>query len=213
MIINENYKNMKKVIIILTLSMLYACVSFAQVKFGLTAGLNGSNTTAAYVGGSNTTTSAQTTNDMKAGFQAGAVMDFGITDHLSLLPELLFSQRGSKGKNSSLTLNYLQLPLNIAYKFNVGNGKLFVFGGMYFSYALSGKGKSAVGNSFDIHFGSAENEYKPFDFGINAGAGYQYQKLFAKLQFNPGLGDLSNTDNISLKNTNIAISLGYFFNK
>ena len=199
---------MKKVIIILTLSMLYACVSFAQVKFGLTAGLNGSNTTAAYEGGG-----SKTTNYMKAGFQAGAVMDFGITDNLSLLPELLFSQRGSKGKNSSLTLNYLQLPLNIAYKFNVGNGKLFVFGGMYFSYALSGKGKSGVGNSFDIDFGSAENKYKPFDFGINAGTGYQYQKLFSKLQFNPGFGDLSNADNISFKNTNFAISLGYFFNK
>jgi hypothetical protein len=198
---------MKKTILILALSILYAGVSVAQVKFGVTAGLNGSNTTGSYDGGS------KTTNDMKAGFQAGAVMDFGLTDHLSLLPELLFSQRGSKGKNSYLTLNYLQLPLNIAYKFNVGNGKLFVFCGMYFSYALSGKGKSAVGNSFDIHFGSAENEYKPFDFGINAGAGYQYQKLFAKLQFNPGFGDLSNTDNISFKNTNIAISFGYFFKK
>ena len=72
---------MKKTILILALSILYAGVSIAQVKFGLTAGLNGSNTTAAYEGGS------KTTNDMKAGFQAGAVMDFGITDHLSFLPE------------------------------------------------------------------------------------------------------------------------------
>ena len=73
---------MKKTILILALSILYAGVSVAQVKFGLTAGLNGSNTTAAYEGGG-----SKTTNYMKAGFQAGAVMDFGLTDHLSLLPE------------------------------------------------------------------------------------------------------------------------------
>ena len=42
MIINENYKKMKKTILILALSILYAGVSVAQVKFGLTAGLNGS---------------------------------------------------------------------------------------------------------------------------------------------------------------------------
>ena len=196
---------MKKFLLMLCLSVLYLNVSFAQVKLGITAGLNGSNTSATLGN------SEKTPNNIKAGFQVGAVMDYSITNHFSIVPELLFSQRGSKGNVSSLTLNYLQLPINGAYKFDVGNGNFLIFGGMYVGYSLYGKLKTAGGSAIDVKFGSNENEYKPFDLGINAGAGYQYKKLLARLQFNPGLYNLSNIKNTSFKNTNIAVSVAYFF--
>ena len=202
---------MKKIFFAGILGLLFASASFAQPKIGITAGLNASN----IVGGEGSDTK------YKAGFQAGLVADFGITENFSIIPELLFSQRGSKYKmtalldiievNYSTTLNYLQLPVNAAYKFDTGYGsKLFVFAGPYIGYALSGTLK--IGDkSTDIKFGSEKTETKPFDFGINIGVGYEFEKIFFKLQCNPGLVDLENYENSSAKNMNVAVTVGYYF--
>ena len=194
---------MKKILLTGILSILFSGFSFAQTRFGITAGLNVSNFTRD-VGDNN--------KFNKAGVQAGVVSDFCITRNFSIMPELLFSQRGANSGNVNTTLNYLQLPVNAAYKFNVGMGsKVFVFAGPYFGYGISG--------SDGVIFGPGGNK-KESDFGVDVGVGYEYQKIFFKLQFNPGLINinypgpttLSNYENNSLKNTNIAVSVGYFFN-
>jgi len=186
--------------------------SFAQMRIGVTAGLNASNINVKAGG-------ISVSADYKAGFQAGLVADFGITESFSIMPELLFTQRGSKitdkeegfSINSSTTLNYLQLPVNAAYKFDTGMGsKVFIFAGPYIGYALSGKSKTGD-ESVDVKFGSKDEEMKPLDFGLNVGAGFEYDKLFFKLQFNPGFYNLNNSDNYSTKNTNIAVTVGYYF--
>ena len=204
---------MKKVFLVGILTILCVSATFAQFRIGATAGLNVSNFTGDVEN-----------NKFKAGFQAGVVGDYAITESFSIMPELLFSQRGSKEKEDgttySMTLNYLQLPINAAYKFDAGMGsKLFVFAGPYLGYGLSGKqsfkGKEDgvdVSASFDIEFGSKEDQLKAFDFGLNLGVGYEYQKMFIKLQYNHGLTNLSNYDEGSFKNQNIAVSVGYFFN-
>ena len=195
---------MKKVLFIFGLCILFN-TSFAQIKIGLTAGLNISNSIF------NQMNSSTESNNYKAGFQAGVVADFGISNQFSITPELLFSQRGSKGNISYLTLNYMQLPVNATYKFDVGNdSKLFVFAGPYLSYALSGKIKTAERLIQNTKFGSKDDEYKPLDFGLNIGVGYQFEKIFFKLQFNPGLYNLSNVKGSSFKNTNLTFSVGYF---
>jgi len=211
---------MKKIFFTGILSILLVSASFAQVKVGVTAGLNVSNLV-----------QSGADNNYKAGFQAGVVADFGISENFSVIPELLFSQRGGKSKTNldlagnrvsmseSARINYLQLPVNAAYKFNVGNGsKLFVFAGPYFGYGLSGEMKNEIksggaimNTTGDIKFGSEEGEVKRFDLGINAGVGYQFNKVFFKLQYNPGLVNFSNVKNNSMKNTNIAVSAGYNF--
>jgi opacity protein-like surface antigen len=202
---------MKKICFIGILSILFMGTSFAQTRIGVTAGLNVSNITG-----------EEESSDYKAGFQAGVVADFAITENFSIIPELLFSQRGFKGTEDSstfsATLNYLQLPVNAAYKFDVGSGsKLFIFAGPYIGYGVSASGKikdndTGVSVSAPVKFGSNENEIKPFDFGIDVGVGYQYEKIFFKLQFNPGFLNLNNGDGSSSKNTNFAVSVGYFFN-
>ena len=189
---------MKKIFFVGILSILSAGISFAQQpKIGVTAGLNVSNITVSGGG---------TSNKFKAGFQAGVVADVDITDNFSIIPELLFGQRGCKSKvnDTSMTLNYLQLPINAAYKFDVGYGsQLLVFAGPYFVYGVS---------ATNAKFGSNAGELKPFDFGINAGVGYQFEKIFFKLQCNPGLVNLSNYNGgSSVKNMNIAVTAGYYF--
>ena len=192
---------MKKIIFAGILSILFASISLAQTRIGITAGLNASNLN---------TSGDETSSNFKAGFQAGLVADFGITESFSFMPELLFSQRGCKYKVGDITttINYLQLPLNLAYKFDTGYGSnLFIFAGPYLGYAISGKS-----GPVDIKFGSGALEMKPLDFGINAGLGFQYEKVFFKVQFNPGLYNLSNVDGYSSKNINVAVTAGYYFN-
>ena len=201
---------MKKILLTFVLCGLVG-VAFAQTNFGVTAGLNVSNETVK-------AGSLTLTPDWKAGFQAGVFMDYALTPQISLIPELLFTQRGMKMKemfgekiDASLTLNYIQLPVNVAYKFDLGNEQCFFpFVGPYVGYAISGKDK--MGNeSENIKFGSGEEETKPLDFGLNLGIGYQFEKIIFKLQYNLGLADLSNVPNVTCKNTNVALTVGYMF--
>jgi len=187
---------MKKIFITGLMSILIAGISFAQMpRIGVTAGLNASN-----ING--------TGNKNKAGLQAGLVADFSVIENFSVIPELLFSQRGYSndllgGATSGITLNYIQLPVNAAYKFGVGNGsKVLVFAGPYFGYGIS---------ATDAVFGST-GVYNRFDFGFNAGAGYEFEKIFFKLQVNPGLINISHSSVVKSKNINVAVSAGYFFN-
>ena len=177
----------------------------AQIKVGITAGLNLSNNS--YSGYNETSV-----NNSKAGFQAGIVADYSINEKFSILPEFVFTQLGSKGSKSYLRLNYLQLPVNYAYKFNIGNfSKLFVFAGPYIGLGLTAKLKTEEGNFLDVKFGSTEDAYKPFDFGFNAGIGYQYNKIFLRIKYSRGLYNISHIKDSSLKNINLAISAGYYF--
>ena len=199
---------MKKIFLTLVLCS-FAGAMFAQgIKFGVTAGLNVSNQTAKMG-------SISISPDWKAGFQGGVFMDYAFSPNLSLIPELLFTQRGAKsttdGVTSSETLNYLQLPINLAYKFDVSNGqKVFPFAGIYLGYALSGTDKFGS-ESTKVTFGSGENDMKAFDYGVNLGVGYQYEHFIFKVQYNLGLANLSNVSDYSYKNKNVAVTVGYMF--
>ncbi|GHV29530.1 hypothetical protein FACS1894177_00570 [Bacteroidia bacterium] len=199
---------MKKIILTLIFCGFVGAMFAQGVKFGVTAGLNVSNQTLKYE-------SFSIEPSWKAGFQAGVFMDYAITPQLSLVPELLFTQRGAKlesdGETSSETLNYLQLPINLAYKFDLGSEqKLFPFAGIYLGYALSGTAKYGS-ESEKIKFGSGEEETKALDYGLNIGVGYQYTHILFKVQYNFGLANLSNSDEFTGKNKNLAVTVGYLF--
>ncbi|GHT15990.1 hypothetical protein FACS189432_03760 [Bacteroidia bacterium] len=204
---------MKKVILLAFIAVLSIASANAQVKFGVTAGLNTSSLTGDVEGGK-----------YKAGVQAGLLLDYSVSDKFSIIPELLFTQKGAKVEESdeylNLTIkgafnfNYLQIPINAAYKFDVApDSKILVFAGPYVGYALSGKLKfdSNLLEDIKINFGSKEGELNPLDFGLNIGAGYQYTKFFAKLQYNLGLSNLSNESDVTLHHSNVAFTVGYLF--
>jgi hypothetical protein len=204
---------MKKIFLTLILCSIAGAMFAQGAKFGVTAGLNVSNITSKQG-------SISVTQDWKPGFQAGIFMDCGLSENFSIIPELLFSQRGCKSDNSlrdvdmsnSTTLNYVQLPINLAYKFDVSYGqKLFPFVGVYAGYGISGKWKTGESSS-DIKFGSADDEMKALDFGANVGLGYQFERIVFKVQYNHGLANLSNAGgDITSTNKNVAVTVGFIF--
>jgi hypothetical protein len=126
-----------------------------KFSFGLFGGLSVANqkSDSWYYGESN--------KGSNIGYCAGMLFEFKLSKYVSLQPELLFVQKGGKGKTytsnlyifattgdyitdvsvkSIMQLNYLEVPLNFIFNIPTGkNGEFFMGAGPSVSYGLSGK--------------------------------------------------------------------------
>lgn len=125
-------------------------------------------------------------------------------------------------------LDYLQLPLNLNYKFN---SNLFVIGGIYLAYGLEGdyivKRKSSFqGTKKDEQSTYKEKlpvinnnrVFKKSDFGFTFGGGYRFGRFCAKAVFNMGLKNVLliedplfiNPQKMKYKNSSLSLDLVYY---
>ncbi|MCD8165822.1 MAG: PorT family protein [Bacteroides sp.] len=101
-------------------------------------------------------------------YQVGITADILLTNNLYLVTGLDLQTKGAKYNPKSVSdvkynPMYLQLPVNIGYKFNVGsNIRLVVNAGPYLAYGIGGKAKSD-GNKESV-FGN--NKLKRLDYGL-----------------------------------------------
>jgi len=212
---------MKKVLFFLVFSLLFGSASIAQVKFGATAGFNAANLVV-------DDKDADVFNTNRYGFIGGLVADISINKKFSIMPELLYIEKGAgiSGKDENgntlditMNLDYIQIPVNLAYKFHVGrSSNIFLFAGPYFGYAFSAnwKGETIVDGekekkSEKIDLGKGEDELNPLDIGFVIGLGFQYGQGFFKLQVISGSTNLNNFDSYTMTNGGIALSAGYYF--
>lgn len=158
-------------------------------------------------------------------FNIGVDYEIAVAPDFYFAPGLFFASKGSKFEwegvdvEETMTLNYLEVPLNLVYKPVLGNGNLIVAFGPYLGYGLGGKykvegseGGVSASVEEDITFGSNEDEdLKPLDVGANIGFGYMFGAGLS-LQFNTQLGlvNISHGDD-AVKNTGFGLSLGYRF--
>ena len=225
----------KKVFLVVNVAILSMAFVQAQVNFGVRAGLNMSNMKTSVLGLSLDT-------KMKPGIQLGVVGELSLLDIIAIQPGIIFSQQGFKiddflGSKISATetLNYIQVPVNVMYKVNLGVAKLLLQAGPYLGYGLSGKtkawldGKKIEGEDFKemfgdekIKFGSGdEDDYKALDFGLGFGAGVQFSSFQVCIGYNAGLmnfaPEIPTESGIDLKpkakNNNIALTVTYLFGK
>jgi hypothetical protein len=214
---------MKKTLLLLSLlgSMSF---SYAQTtKFGVIAGLNLATVSSTSSGSTNSSSSL-------AGFHVGAFADFELSSSVSIQPGILFSLKGgtqdetqSSGSfnihaTDKLTLNYVEVPVNVFYHIPVSFGKIFLGGGPYIAMGLSGKEKvvytGSISGSADsnVTFGSNSNDIKNPDFGVNLGAGVTLENnLLFKVGYGIGIANLSNTSGSTAHNNVLGISVGYSF--
>lgn len=168
----------------------------------------------------------------KIGFTGGLIADVPFGDEpLRLMPELKFVQKGVKydfsaelfGQTFKLegnsNINYIELPVNLAYAFPLGKNKLFLGAGPYGAYGLSGKskgtssvnGETAEETDEKIEFGSSEDQTKRFDYGANIMAGYFMNNgLMIKLNYSRGFANLSNVTDEKYHNQYLGLSVAYF---
>jgi len=203
----------KSILVVVSIAILSVAYAQAQSNFGVRAGLNFANMKFSGDGFS-------ASPDMKIGFQLGVVGEFSVNESFAIQPGILLAQQGFQIKivdeKVSMSLNYLQVPVNITFNADLGGANLLLHAGPYFGYGLFGKAKYD-GESTDIKFGSGKDaNLKAPDFGFGFGAGVQFGAIQTGIGYNIGLLNLypgSSSDGVKMKNKCLALTVTYLFGK
>jgi hypothetical protein len=162
----------------------------------------------------------RTSSTSRAGFEAGLTsnVQFG---HFALQPSILFSQKGSGSSGTligiftpntydeQLRLNYLTVPLNLAFTLGKDGKGIQVFAGPYVSLLLGGhytrqiqSGGYMGGPTYETEVSGkvkpadivsdGDNEYsRRFDTGLQAGIGYRLGGFLLQANYSLGLRNLA----------------------
>ncbi|MBN2744758.1 MAG: PorT family protein [Marinilabiliaceae bacterium] len=193
---------MKKKFFVFAAAVMMTTGAFAQVSFGVKAGLNLSKLTSEYEGESETSD-----NRISAAF--GGFMNYQLSDKFSIQPELLISMEGGKNETSesetmmgqtvsyssenTTKITFLNIPVML--KANIANG-LFLEAGPQLGFKMSAKTEyestmSMAGIS-ETESGEEDIEdMKSMNLGLGLGAGYEMENgLGFGLRYNLGLSNL-----------------------
>ncbi|MDX9725096.1 MAG: outer membrane beta-barrel protein [Bacteroidales bacterium] len=166
-------------------------------------------------------------NKLLPGFHAGVNALVNIAPDFYFQPGLIFSTKGAKDDESDtrIKVSYVELPLNLLYRADLGEGKVLLGFGPYAAFGIGGKLKDEDGTSYDIEFKNkitgtnGQSFYlKRLDMGGNIFFGYEMASgLFATLNAQLGMLNIYpeyeafEDSEISMKNTGFGLSLGYRF--
>jgi hypothetical protein len=177
----------------------------------------------------------------KPGWQIGLAVDVPLGRALFLQPGLQYSRKGftqddswfaGTGNDFRVSVNYIELPLNLLYKPSLGSGRLLIGGGPYLAYGRGGTweadepvliGDVMIENNGKVNFikdlwDGEWGEYsygKPWDYGATITAGYEFfDRLSAQFNVKIGLANLEphandSKANRTRKNIGFGVSLGY----
>ena len=129
--------------------------------------------------------------DWKAGFAAGAELQYQATDKLGLAVGALYSAQGTKSDHVTWTPGYINVPVTLNY---------YVAQGL----AL----KAGLQPGFMVNKDDAEG-IKTFDLSVPVGLSYEYSNLVFDARYNIGVTKIA--DNVDHYNNVIQITVGYKF--
>lgn len=208
----------------------------AQIGFGLLGGVNFQN-----INGKNGS-GDKLENGLLTGFHAGMNLNIPLSTNFYFQPGLLFSVKGAKNEffnpqlkasgdyTTTTRLSYIEMPLNLLYRPQLGNGYLLLGFGPYLAYGITGMETTQFNSvSFErpVKFENSVGVlsaldgnayYRPFDAGANILFGYEFA-MGAFVQLNAQLGLLKinpeyswiTDDQRAYMNTGYGLSLGYRF--
>ncbi len=221
------------------LFLVLICLSSSNAQIGIRAEAVFSKINGDDVFTKSLTTAGTTAVNFQSGY--GAVLTFQIPfgKHFSFQPEVHYIKRGFKistttgdtslvGKinvDGSLSTQYLDVPL--LFKFDIGSREhmhLYLIGGPYLGYALSGSinsstttGGQSTSSSSPFNF----INYNRIDYGIIGGVGVGFPigsgTLTFDARYNQGLGNLNKSSTTTtatggtINNQWISVGLGYVF--
>jgi Outer membrane protein beta-barrel domain len=216
--------------------LIFACISFfaaragAQAGFGPELGVGICNMHfAPATGFTSANTSAQVSGKI------GGIVDFGLNRKGYIQTGIYLTRKGqsrsfsfytsdtlNKAVDQTLTINYLEVPLNLLYKTGIqGKGRFSLGLGATASYIIGGRDKYRAygyinGGPIEEDVNVKITERKPlamFDLGVNLVGGYEFPTgLFVRAFFTTGVKDIGLGSEID-KNRVWGITAGYFFGK
>jgi hypothetical protein len=198
-----------------------------KISFGILGGVNFQNLTGKDHSGN------KLENDLMIGYHAGFNVQMPIAPEFYFQAGLLYSLKGAKytsvGLTSTTKVSYIELPLNLVYKGQLGNGYFMVGFGPYVGYGIGGKVTTTGGDvslDTDVSFQNSvalsdpllDTYFKTLDAGGNIFAGYEMSSgIFIQLNTQLGLVKVNPenawfpNDKASIKHTGFGLSLGYRF--
>jgi len=212
-----NQKAMKQFTSAMLFMVLTTALQAQDIHFGVTAG---PNLSAVNVSGEDVEQPKSV-----IGFQIGGFAEFGLSDKISLRPELQYSILGYKFAPEEdlygfrLRSSYITLPVMVAYsiseKLKVGLVP-YVATKLVAKYKFIPYGEEDVENEEEGYFdySDADNdEFKALDFGLGAGLSYQILPKFGvNLRYNHGLANIfkaEGTDGSKAYNRFFTLGLSY----
>jgi len=213
-----------KIFLFVMIFLLAGSLSFAQeIRPGIVAGVNFQNLNGKNLNGD------RLENKLIVGFHAGVNVLIPISLEINFQPGLLFTTKGATNQDDSpgikYNLNYLELPMNLVYRAQLGDNFILLGFGPYLGFAINGN-VNVGGEERKIVFTNTVESGDPlttpymgrFDAGANIFAGYELENgLFFTLNTQLGLLNLNPEDNrlgddeSLIKNTGFGISVGFRF--
>ncbi len=209
----------------LLLLLLTASASFAQVKFGLMGGPQTANITEKNdLPGWDSATGKYYSG--KSGLHIGimAEIPFGSSSPFYFEPSMLYSVKGRNfskiftttssdsiyayNSTQNLTIQYIDIPLNIAYKLSLSHKKgtnFILSAGPYISMFYNGKKvtnqndqfssntesyNTVVNKTEELEVGKKDDSYRTFGYGVNARAGLELGNVTLTGFYSQGLDNL-----------------------
>jgi hypothetical protein len=193
--------------------------SSVKSRFGLKGGL--SLPKYKYVNNdANTSNETETTTN----FHVTGYADVPVSDLFSIQPGISLQGKGAKYFDNGTTqvednILAIEVPVNLLVNLPAGPGHLFIGGGPYAGFNISGQREVISGTTSESKLNIGNNsgdDLKALDFGVNFLAGYQ---LNSGLNFGAGYGlGLTNlrptstsATNVEQNNRVLSFSIGYAF--
>jgi Outer membrane protein beta-barrel domain len=152
----------------------------------------------------------------RVGLAAGGFVALPVGSRLTIQPEGLFNQKGSKtddeGLETTIKLDYIEVPVLVKYALTHGGQRsIFVFGGPSAAFKVRSRATASFGDT-TIDLDEDEN-IEDFEFGIVAGGGIDFGKWSIDGRYAFGLSDLNRDDSegVTIRNRAISILAGVRF--
>lgn len=188
--LTQTFMTMKKILFLLAITIGSFSANAQGIDLGIKAGANFSNF------------SGDIDSDGITSFHAGAVLELNIVPIFSIQAEGLFSSQGATYKDTALeiaediNLDYISVP--IMAKVYILPDRLSVMAGPQFSFLVN----------------DAEEAFETKSFDLAASGGVELKiiaGLFAQARYNVGLSNVSDSDDVDVKNNVFQLSVGYMF--
>jgi hypothetical protein len=159
----------------------------------------------------------------RLGAYAGVVMQYLFDDHWGIESGLYYTQLGGKLDRTAAPVckvtaspSYLQLPIQVLYRFPIGQSGFSIYPavGIYLAYGLGGKVKME-GNTEGFYIPKTYDyfgEAKRFDAGAALGVNFEYRGFVLTAGYDMGFLTVGkNVLNDNARNSAARISLAYLF--
>ncbi len=180
-------------------------ISCSAQRIGLQGGLNFTNVT------SDTDVDLSSSN----GLHIGLAADIPLVWPYEIGTGVFYTRRGYKseeqGREGTVSIDYIDIPVNLRFRLQLADLiGAFVSVGPYFSYGVNSKVFDSNG-VLTNGYSRDDIDLNRIDSGMNVGAGVDLTNVRVSAAYGLSFTDLGVEPGNRLKNRDLKISVGYFF--